>query len=248
MPSSTSSLTSEVRAQKLATTKQDRANNKDILPTSSFGLDPRGKAQQQRTAELFTVEKGVAPIKVPGALKRLKLLPHQIIEDWSEWVRDQAHGFKSWHTREDLENFVEDEDTPAFVGIVSSASQGLAELEYNPRTLLGNLLADIPDDGKTKIALIVPVRNISKEEAETLALPLANKRAKSPTGVAIPKRGGKGNKKGKAGQGVSIKKEVAKEEAKEEDNMKIEEIEEDNEFLEVNKIVKGKCGSKRKHL
>jgi hypothetical protein len=76
-PSSTSSLTSEVRAQKLATTKQDRANNKDILPTSSFGLDPQGKAQQQRTAELFTVEKGIAPIKVPSTLKRLKLLPHQ---------------------------------------------------------------------------------------------------------------------------------------------------------------------------
>jgi hypothetical protein len=82
-PSSTSSLTSEVRAQKLATTKQDCANNKDILPTSSFGLDPQGKAQQQRTAELFTVEKGMTPIKVPGALKRLKLLPHQTIGDWS---------------------------------------------------------------------------------------------------------------------------------------------------------------------
>ena len=44
--SSTSSLTNEVRAQKAATTKQDRANSKDILPTSSFGLDPQGKAQQ----------------------------------------------------------------------------------------------------------------------------------------------------------------------------------------------------------
>jgi hypothetical protein len=39
-PSSTSSLASEVRAQKAATTKQDRANNKDILLTSSFSLDP----------------------------------------------------------------------------------------------------------------------------------------------------------------------------------------------------------------
>ena len=47
--SSTSSLTNEVRAQKAATTKQDRANNKDVLPTSSFGLDPQGKAQQLRT-------------------------------------------------------------------------------------------------------------------------------------------------------------------------------------------------------
>jgi hypothetical protein len=93
--SSTSSLTNEVRAQKAAITKQDRANSKDILPTSSFGLDPRGKAQQQRTAELFTVEKGMAPIKVPGALKRLKLLPHQTIDNWSAWVREQAHGFKS---------------------------------------------------------------------------------------------------------------------------------------------------------
>jgi hypothetical protein len=244
-PSSTSSLTSEVRAQKLATTKQDCANSKDILPTSSFSLDPRGKAQQQRTVELFTVEKGIAPIKVPGALKRLKLLPYQTIEDWSIWVRDQAHGFKTWHTREDPENFVEDEDIPAFVGVVYSTGQGLAELEYDPGTPLGNLFADIPDDGKTKIALIVPVRNISKEEAETLALPLANKRAKSPTGVAIPKRRGKGNRKGKGGRKVAVKKEVIKEEVEEEEDMKIEEeLEEDNEFPEANEII----GSKRKYL
>jgi hypothetical protein len=79
-------------------------------------------------------------------------------------------------------------------------------LEYNPRTLLGNLFADIPNNRKTKIALIVPVQNILKEKAETLALSLANKQAKSLTGVAIPKRKGKRDKKGKAGQGVVIKK------------------------------------------
>jgi hypothetical protein len=38
-----------------------------------FGLDPCGKAPQQHTAEVFTIEKGMAPIKVPGALKQLKL-------------------------------------------------------------------------------------------------------------------------------------------------------------------------------
>jgi hypothetical protein len=62
----------------------------------------------------------MAPIKVLGALKRLKLLPHETIDDWLEWVRDQAHGFKSWHSYEDLDNFVEDEDTLAWVGVVYS--------------------------------------------------------------------------------------------------------------------------------
>ena len=52
------------------------------------------------------------------------------------------------------------------------------------------LLIDIPKDGKTKIALIIPIWNISKEEVETLTLPLANKQVKSPTSIAIPKRGG----------------------------------------------------------
>ena len=41
--------------------------------------------------------------------------------------------------------------------------------------------SDIPNNRETKIALIIPVQNILKEEAETLTLPLANKRAKSPT-------------------------------------------------------------------
>jgi hypothetical protein len=245
-PSSSSSLTSEVRAQKAVATKRDRANNKDILPTSSFGLDPRGKAQQQRTAEVFTVEKGMAPIKVPGALKRLKLLPYQIIDDWSAWVRDQVHGFKQWDTREDPENFVEDEDMLAYVGVVYSTSQGPAELEYESGSPLGNLLADIPDDGRTKIALIIPVRNISKEEAETLALPPANKRAKSPTGAAIPKRGGKGTKGGKGGRKVAVKKEVIKKEVKEEEEkVKVEEeVDEDIDFPEVDELI----GRKRRHL
>jgi hypothetical protein len=235
-PSSASSLTSEVRAQKLATTKQDRANSKDILPTSSYSLDPRGKAQQQRTAELFTVEKGMAPIKVPGALKRLKLSPYQTIEDWSAWARDQAHGFKSWHTREDPKNFVKDETTLAFVGVVYSTGQGPAELEYDPGTPLGNLFADVPNNGKTKIALIVPVQNLFKEEAKTLALPLANKRAKSPTGVAIPKRGRRANRGGK-GQRGGVKKEQLKEETK----VKIEEeVEEDSDLPKVDKIVSSK--------
>jgi len=232
--SSTSSLTNEVRAQKAATTKQDRANSKHILPTSSFGLDPRGKAQQQRTAELFTVEKGMAPLKVPGALKRLKLLPHQTINDWSAWAREQAHGFKSWDTREDPENFVEDEDTPAFVGVVYSVGQGPAELDYDPGTPLGNLLADVPDDGKTKIALIIPVQNLSKDEAKTLALPPANKWAKSPSSVAIPKRGGRG-KGSRGGRKPDIKKEAIK---KEEENIKVEEeIEDDSDLPEVYDIV-----------
>jgi hypothetical protein len=74
--SSTSFLTNEVRAQKAATTKQDRANSKDILPTSSFGLNPQGKAQQLRTTELFTIEKAIALIKVPSGLRQLKFSPN----------------------------------------------------------------------------------------------------------------------------------------------------------------------------
>jgi hypothetical protein len=230
--SSTPPLTNEVRAQEAATTKQDRANSKDILPTSSFCFDPRGKAEQQRTAEIFTVERGMAPIKIPGALKRLKLLPHQTIDDWSEWVRNQAHGFKMWNFREDPENFVEDEDRLAYVGVVYSSDEGPIELEYDPGTLLGNLLADIPDDGTTNIPLIIPVRNISKE-AETLALPPANKRAKSPTGVAIPKRGGRGGKASRGGRKANAKSETIKEVK--------EDIQEDsNDFPEAYDVLRRK--------
>jgi hypothetical protein len=119
-------------------------------------------------------------------------------------------------------------------------------LEYGSRSPLGNLLADIPNDRRTKIALIVLVRNISKEEVETLALPPANKWAKSPTGAAIPKRRGKGNKGGKGGQKVAMKKEVIKKEVKEEgDKVKVEEeIDEDIDFPEVDEVV----GRKRRYL
>jgi hypothetical protein len=98
------------------------------------------------------------------------------------------------------------------------------------------LLADIPEDLNTRVALIVPIRNISKEEAETLTLPPANKRAKSPTGDAVPKRGGRG-RGSRGGRKPNVKKETIKEEAKEEEDVKIEEeIQEDSDFLEANEI------------
>jgi len=95
-------------------------------------------------------------------------------------------------------------------------------LEYEPSTLLGNLLVDIPNDGKTKIALIIPVWNILKEEAETLTLPLANKRAKRLTGAAIPKRWGQGGRV-RGGKKAGIRREAIKEEVKEEKDIKVEE-------------------------
>jgi hypothetical protein len=183
----------------------------------------------------------MAPVKVPRALKQLKLLPHQTIDNWSEWVRDQAHGFKSWHSCEDPENFVEDEDAPAFVSIVSSLGQGPAELEYNPGTLLGNLFADIPDNGKTKIALIVPVQNISKEEAETLALPPANKQAKSLSSATISKQGGQGGR-AQGSKKANVKKEATKGGVKEELDIKIKDnIKEDsNTFPKAYDILRQK--------
>ena len=183
----------------------------------------------------------MAPVRLPGALKQLKLLPHQTIDDWSAWVREQAHGFRPWHNWEDSENFIEDEHILAWLGIVSSSGQSPSELEYEPGALLGNLLADVVDNGKTRIALIIPVRNLSKEEAETLSLPLANKRAKSLSGIAIPKRGGgrgKGGKGSRGGRGARktyVKREVVKEE---EGDVKIEEeeVEEDSDFPEAHDV------------
>jgi hypothetical protein len=47
--------------------------------------------------------------------------------------------------------------------------------------------------------LIIPIWNILKEEVETLALPLANKRAKSPAGITILRRGEQGGKASRGG-------------------------------------------------
>jgi hypothetical protein len=118
-------------------------------------------------------------------------------------------------------------------------------LEYDSGTLLYNLLADIPDNRKAKIVLIVPIRNISKEEAETLALLPANKQAKSPTGTAISKKGGQG-KAGRKGKKATNKKKTIKEEVKEEKDIKIEEeIQEDsNDFPEAYNIL---CYKRRNH-
>jgi len=84
--------------------------------------------------------------------------------------------------------------------------------------------------------LIVLVQNLFKEKAETLALPLANKRAKSLISVTIPKKGERRNK-GSKGQ----KRDVKKEQIKEETKVKIkEEVKEDSDLLKVNKIVSSK--------
>jgi hypothetical protein len=63
--------------------------------------------------------------------------------------------------------------------------------------------------------LIIPIWNILKEEVETLALPLANKRAKSPAGITILRRGEQGGKASRGGW-KAVKKERIKKEVKEE--------------------------------
>ena len=61
------------------------------------------------------------------------------------------------YTCEDLENFIEDEDILAFISAIYSLGQGPIELEYDLGSPLAMLLIDIPKDGKTKIALIIPI-------------------------------------------------------------------------------------------
>jgi hypothetical protein len=70
-----SSITAQVRDAKQKATLQDQASSKDVLPQSKFGLDPRGKTLELRSAELYIVKQGVVPIKLPGGLRRLKLNP-----------------------------------------------------------------------------------------------------------------------------------------------------------------------------
>jgi hypothetical protein len=86
--SSGSSITTQVRDAKRKATLQDRASSKDVLPQSKFGLDPRGKNLEPRSAELYIVEQGVAPAKLLGGLWRLKLNPLQQVTSWSDWIKE----------------------------------------------------------------------------------------------------------------------------------------------------------------
>jgi hypothetical protein len=114
-------------------------------------------------------------------------------------------------------------------------------MRYSLGTPLGNFLTDIPNDGKLRIAFVVLVWNLLKEEVETLSLPLVNKWAKSPTGVAIPRRGGgqgKGGRGGRGGWKPYVKKEVIKDEEEEKAIVveEEEEVEEDSDFPEANDL------------
>ena len=209
-PSSGSSITSEVRSAKAKAAIQNRASNKDVLPQSSYGVDPRGKRIERRTADLFIIEQGAAPCRLPGGQKQLKLQPQQPIPDWSEWVRGEAREFQAWKDRKNPQYIVEDERRKAWVAmVVGNAPIELALVQEN--AVLQFLLSDIPDDGKAKIGLMFPIRNLEKEADEddgsSLSIPHP-KRQKSPVGDVV----GKGKPK------KSIKKEV-KNEVKEEVKM-----------------------------
>jgi hypothetical protein len=132
------------------------------------------------------------------------------------------------------------------VGIILFRSQSPTEMLYDLGTPLGTFLVDIPNDRKSRIAFVVPVWNLLKEEVETLSLPLVNKRAKSPTSVAIPRReggqgkGGRGGRGGRGGWKPYVKKEAIKDEEEEkaivDKEEEEEEVEEDSDFLEANDL------------
>ena len=109
--------------------------------------------------------------------------------------------------------------------IVGNAPIELALVQEN--AVLQFLLSDIPDDGKAKIGLMFPIRNLDKEADEddgsSLSIPHP-KRQKSPVGDVV--------RKGKPKKG--IKKEV-KNEVKEAVKMEAKnEVEEDiDEFPSI---------------
>jgi hypothetical protein len=111
--SSGSSITADVRLHKQKATLQDRASSKDILPQSGFGLDPQGKNLEPRPAELYIVEQGVQPVKLPSGQRRLKLSLLQQVTSWSNWAKEQARGFIRWTDRKNLQNIVEDKERKA---------------------------------------------------------------------------------------------------------------------------------------
>ena len=69
--------------------------------------------------------------------------------------------------------------------MVYLGGEALVELDYPLGSPLQHLLSNIPDNRKTKISLVLSVLNLEKEEARTLTLPLAPKRAKSPSRAPI---------------------------------------------------------------
>jgi hypothetical protein len=79
-----SSISAEVCTAKAKANSLGYKAKKEGMLQSGFGVDPRGKGIQRRTVELFIVERGVSPVRLPGGAKQLKLNPLQQIDNWSE--------------------------------------------------------------------------------------------------------------------------------------------------------------------
>ena len=152
--SSGSSITAQVRDAKQKATLQDWSSKRDVLPQSKFGLDPRGKNLEPRPAELYIVEQGVAPAKLPSRLRRLKLNPLQQVTSWSDWAKEQARGFTAWTDRKNPQNIVEDKDRKAWLAMIIGNGQPTQLTLEEEGATLQHLLLEVPNDGKSKIGLI----------------------------------------------------------------------------------------------
>ena len=233
-----SSISAEVRNAKAKANSLDYKARKEGTPQSGFGVDPRGKGIQRRTVELFLVERGASPVRLPGGAKQMRLDPSQQIDDWSEWVRKEAYEFTAWVDRKDPANIIEDHNRKAWLSAVTGNNTAEVSLKNGEDLTLGSLLLEIPEkDGKVKIGFMIPIRNLDKEMDEEaskslLSVPQA-KRQKSPTGDPIKK--GRGNSKGK-----QVKEERA---VKKEGAVKEEVEVEDKDINNVNSL---RNGAKRK--
>ena len=209
LPSSGASIINEVRNAKAKATIQDRANSKDVLSQSNWGVDPRGKHQERRIAELFIIEQGGASCRLPNGYRQLRLSPSQPISDWSDWVKEEARQFRAWQDRGNPQCIVEDVRRKAWVALVVGNSSLVELVLEQEQATLRHFLTEISDkDGKSKIGLMFPIWNLDKEAEDNssfLSIPYP-KQQKSLIGDVVKK--GRNKKEVKEKVKAEVKDEV----------------------------------------
>ena len=93
--------------------------------------------------------------------------------------------------RKSLQNIVEDKDRKAWLVVIVGNGQPTQLTLEEEGAILQHLLLEVPNDGKSKIGLILPIWNLENEgiddDNSSLSIPMP-KRQKSPAGDIIPRR------------------------------------------------------------
>ena len=154
-------------------------------PPSVYGMNPLSikppPKLEKRIVALWILEPGAILTKVASAARQFQFDPKEEIPDLQEWIRSRIRDNMLWNQWSQEENYTENHERQAYIGVVLDRNSAPAQIDMNIRTV-GDILDQF--DNRAQMVFILPV---DPGNTNKLSIPKQIRKRKSDNDIGVTK-------------------------------------------------------------